>query len=165
MRTWFGGLLLVTAVALATVTGALAGKTAHETGRLSFASQSALVKRVHRLRGTRIAILVWASWCPPCVRELPLVETASERYRKQVTFLDADDEDTIRGVRALKRSPVISPVYETKFGLGGIVRKPPRGIPAMVFIDRSGKVSYVRVGEYLSSAAIDRDIKNYALNG
>lgn len=134
--------------------------------RPTFASEAALVGRVHRLRGTPIMILAWASWCHPCQPDLQRVLRAAAHYRHEVKFLLADTLDS-RGHarRVLIRRGLSYPIYETQTKLQGIVPEPLPGLPALIFIDRHGKVSYVHPGEYRSVAAIERDIEIHLSNG
>lgn len=38
-------------------------------------------------------INIWATWCPPCIAELPYIEDLYEQYGKQVRFLLVSNED------------------------------------------------------------------------
>jgi hypothetical protein len=37
------------------------------------------------------------------------------------------------------------------------------GLPDTIFISRTGKVLYVKYGQYVSQGTLDQDIENYAL--
>ncbi len=125
-----------------------------------FASESALVGRVHSLRGTPIVIFAWASWCIPCQPDLPLIAPAAARYRHQVKFLIADIDDSRTAARAiLKRHKASYPIYETKTSLHGILARPLVGLPAMIFINSRGKVSFVRPGQYRSPTSFERIVE------
>ena len=129
-----------------------------------FASESALVSRVRNLRGTPIVIFAWASWCYPCQLDLPLIARAATRYRNQVKFLIADITDSRDDARViLKRHNVSYPIYETKTRLHGILSRPLVGLPAMIFIDRAGKVAYVHALQYRSLASLERAVRDHLL--
>ena len=38
---------------------------------------------LEQYRGKVIVVNFWATWCPPCVEELPSLESAWQRYRQQ----------------------------------------------------------------------------------
>jgi thiol-disulfide isomerase/thioredoxin len=38
------------------------------------------------VRGQPVVVNIWATWCPPCLQEMPEFARASERYRGRVTF-------------------------------------------------------------------------------
>jgi cytochrome c biogenesis protein CcmG/thiol:disulfide interchange protein DsbE len=45
------------------------------------------------LRGMPLVINVWASWCPPCIAEMPILTSAAADLRGQVQFLGIDIQD------------------------------------------------------------------------
>ena len=45
------------------------------------------------VRGTPLVINVWASWCPPCIAEMPILASAAADLKGQVQFLGVDIED------------------------------------------------------------------------
>ena len=45
------------------------------------------------LRGVPLVVNVWASWCPPCIAEMPLLEQAATELVDQVQFLGINIQD------------------------------------------------------------------------
>lgn len=45
------------------------------------------------LRGTPLVVNVWASWCPPCIAEMPILTSAAADLRGEVQFLGIDIQD------------------------------------------------------------------------
>jgi cytochrome c biogenesis protein CcmG/thiol:disulfide interchange protein DsbE len=68
------------------------------------------------LRGKPVVLNFFASWCGPCVRELPAMQAMSERYKGRVAFVGVtfnDPRDNARGV--LDRAGVTYPAgYDAK---------------------------------------------------
>lgn len=128
-------------------------------------SSSALSSRLHALRGYPVVINAWASWCTPCRSEFPMFASASARYGRRVAFLGADSEDTSGGARAfLAAHPLSYPSYETSTeALSSIT--PVSGLPTTVFLDGSGKVVHVHIGQYGAQGTLEEDIRTYALGG
>ena len=62
------------------------------------------------LRGKPVVLNFFASWCGPCVREMPALQAMSERYRGKVDFVGVtfnDRREAARGV--LERTGVNYP--------------------------------------------------------
>jgi cytochrome oxidase Cu insertion factor (SCO1/SenC/PrrC family)/thiol-disulfide isomerase/thioredoxin len=152
----------------AATAAALAGSPAplaalhHQAGQL-LGPETQLAARLHALRGYPAVINAWASWCPPCQKEFPLFASASLRYGRQVAFLGADTNDQSSDAQAfLTKHPVSYPSYQTTSQqlrpLAAII-----GYPTTIFVNRSGKVTYVHTGQYDSLGTLEQDINTYAL--
>ncbi len=51
---------------------------------------------LHDLRGQIVVLNFWATWCPPCVEEMPSLEQLQERYKGKgvvVLGVSIDDDD------------------------------------------------------------------------
>ncbi len=56
-----------------------------------------------RLRGTPLVVNVWASWCPPCIAEMPILAAAASELRGEVQFLGVDIQDRDASALAMMR--------------------------------------------------------------
>jgi thiol-disulfide isomerase/thioredoxin len=127
--------------------------------------QGKLAARIKALHGYPIVLNAWASWCTPCRSEFGLFASASARYGRKVAFLGADTDDSSGDAQAfLGQHPVSYPSYQaTTAGLHSVIPQGVLGLPTTVFIDRTGKVSYVHTGQYDSQGTLDGEIAAYAL--
>lgn len=99
-------------------------------------------------KGEKIVILdFWATWCGPCVREMPLVAKVADEYREKGVALycvnQGEESDTIREFLEEKKLNVtVSLDSENEAGNAYGVE----GIPTLVLIDKAGVVQSVHVG-------------------
>ncbi|WP_244815189.1 TlpA disulfide reductase family protein [Caballeronia sp. Lep1P3] len=102
-------------------------------------------------KGKPVVVNFWASWCGPCVKEMPTLSAMQREYQKKgVTFigLGVDSEKNIGDF--LKKVPVDYPVYVTGFGGADLARSfgnNAGGLPFTVVIDAKGAVRLTKLGE------------------
>lgn len=98
-------------------------------------------------RGKVLLVDFWATWCPPCRKEMPEFEELYKRYQERGFMvigisLDFDEKDVIKFAKELGITyPLLmstSPVQEQWGGL--------RGIPTTFLVDRTGVIRKTIVG-------------------
>ena len=96
-------------------------------------------------RGKVVLVNVWASWCPPCVDELPLIQKTHEMMsRRGGTVLGIDVKENSRAALAAVRRFGL-PVPTLRDRDGSFVREwGQSGYPENYVIDRQGRVAAVR---------------------
>ena len=98
------------------------------------------------LRGTPVVVNVWASWCPPCIREQPDLNEAAEALGDDVAFLGLNIRDASRDDAAAYVRDLEVP-YPSVYSADGAALLPfagtltPRSIPSTVVLDREGRVA------------------------
>lgn len=106
--------------------------------------------QIHRLeeyRGKGVVINFWGTFCPPCVREMPLIQEYYERYKEQnlvVLGLNLDEpEVTVKSF--VKENGITYPILMDDFTVRdqyGVV-----SYPTTFFIDPKGLIKYKFIGE------------------
>ena len=105
------------------------------------------------LRGTPLVLNLWATWCPPCERELPLLVNAarSERGVRIVLVDQGQDAVTVRDyLRAHRLDPPVM-LLDGDEALLRAYHSP--GLPTTLFIAADGRLVSTHVGE-LSQATL-----------
>ena len=102
------------------------------------------------LRGSPLLVNFWATWCPPCIEELPLLEQFYQSRRAQGWQLLGLAIDQPSAVRAfLARRPLSFPIGLA--GLGGTelsreLGNSNGGLPFSVLFDRAGRLVERKLG-------------------
>ena len=92
-------------------------------------------------------ISVWASWCGPCRKEMPILEEFNAAYGDRVAMLGIDFQDKqVEKAQALvERTGVTYPLVSDELGdINGQGAFPLlRGLPYVAFVDEDGTVTHV----------------------
>ncbi|CAB3650144.1 TlpA family protein disulfide reductase [Paraburkholderia rhynchosiae] len=103
------------------------------------------------LKGHPIVVNFWASWCGPCVEEMPALSQLQRDYAKkgiQFVGLGVDSEKNVRNF--LQKVKVAYPVYVTGFGGADLARafgNTAGGLPFTVVIDAQGDIRSTKLGQ------------------
>lgn len=117
--------------------------------------------RMQAFQGKPLLLNFWATWCPPCVEELPMLNQFYEAQRAkgwQVVGLAVDQDAAVQ--RFLQRTPLNFPV-----GIAGMsgtqltrdLGNSAGGLPFTVVFGRQGNVQHRKMGQLLAS-----DLQNWA---
>lgn len=105
------------------------------------------------LRGQPVVVNLWASWCPPCRREMPVLLQA-RNAQPQVRFLwinQGEDPAVVARFAAGHGLPPADVVLDQSSQLGRELGH--RALPTTLFYDGRGRLTAVRAGE-LSAATL-----------
>lgn len=113
-------------------------------------------------KGKIMVINYWATWCPPCVEEMPMFSRLQERHAAQgVQFVGIGMDETERMQAFAQKTPVSYPLLvggtEPKGNPALIVR----GMPYTVVLGRDGKVAFSMYGG-LKEAELEPVLKQLA---
>lgn len=105
--------------------------------------------------GTPMLVNFWATWCPPCLEEMPLIQEYADRYDGELVVLaiNAGEDE------AVVRNFISQHQIELTFLLdpSSIVARQFRvfGFPTTLFFDETGDLVSTHIGE-LNAGLIDR---------
>lgn len=123
----------------------------------SLADVNGKMRRIDEWNGRVIALNFWATWCPPCRREIPEFVALQSRYEDrglQIIGIALQRPEEVQGFMQEHRInyPVLageadvialSRAYGNTFG----------ALPYTVIIDRNGKIAFVKEGLLSGKAA------------
>lgn len=98
--------------------------------------------------GDIVVVNAWASWCPPCIEELPLLASAAEAYAEQgVTFVGLNSMDDPIAAASLLGSSTYRSIDDRDGAiLATIPGVPPKALPSTVILDRQGRIAVRIIG-------------------
>lgn len=152
------GLLLLAAVglvALAIVNNGSPLEAGSHSPDGQFRSYDGRAWDLSRFEGKPLVVNFWATWCAPCMQELPHFARAAERHKDDVVFIGAavssPQEDVFRTIERFDvRYPIAAVDQRTVSAWNA------KGLPSTYFLDKDHKVVWSTAGmltaEQLESA-------------
>jgi thiol-disulfide isomerase/thioredoxin len=94
--------------------------------------------------GNVILINLWATWCPPCIAEMPSMQSLYEDYGDRVDFYFASNEEKEILMQFLKKNEYTLPVY--RFNIQPPLQLQSKSIPATFVISKKGRIVIKKTG-------------------
>jgi cytochrome c biogenesis protein CcmG, thiol:disulfide interchange protein DsbE len=104
--------------------------------------------------GRPTVVNVWASWCGPCVREVPLLAAFGERAADRVDLVGVLTQDSLRSALAFAEATGMdwpSLVDDD----GAVMRAFSPAPPVTLFVTPDGRVAHVERGEFTDLAELE----------
>ncbi|MDR2135823.1 MAG: TlpA family protein disulfide reductase [Treponema sp.] len=130
---------------LACAEGPAVGKRAPD---VTLAAPDGRTVKLSDYRGKPVVLHFWATWCGPCVRELPLIADLGARNSPDLTVLAVNCAETDREVSAFlaERNLTLNVMMDRDFRISKTYNVD--AIPQTFMIDSDGLIRSVRVGAY-----------------
>ncbi|MEM7549711.1 MAG: TlpA disulfide reductase family protein [Bacteroidota bacterium] len=97
------------------------------------------------LRGKTLFVNFWASWCPPCIAEMPEIQDLYKNSSEDVAFLIISvDEDFKKALKFKEKKGYAFPVYRLASRLPAELRG--NSIPRTYVISPEGNIAYEHSG-------------------
>lgn len=98
-----------------------------------------------RLLKKPLVINFWATWCPPCQKELPLLIKLAQKYKDRVSFVGATVDSSQADILALKNSLSI-PYILGQVDESVSKRWHAQALPTTYVIDLQGRIAWAHAG-------------------
>jgi thiol-disulfide isomerase/thioredoxin len=106
-------------------------------------------KKLSDFRGKVVLLNFWATWCPPCIREMPSMERLHQEIdAKDFKVIAVNQMENADDVFAFTGQLEIDPTFDILFDTTSSVSRAyaVRGLPTTYLIDKQGKIRYRAVG-------------------
>ena len=158
-RPLFGALALGSAIlVVGTTLLALQPGRERPLPDLAFDSLDGRTVRLTEFAGRPTVVNLWATWCPPCVREMPVLQAAQRRHPDvHVVFLNqGENAATVARWLDRQRLTLRNVLIDPRRQAGAEFRQ--AGYPTTLFFDARGTLVSTRVGE-LSTATLEQRLQ------
>jgi thiol-disulfide isomerase/thioredoxin len=140
---------------------ALQGGSGQKLPELAFASLDGKTVQLKEFEGKPTVVNLWATWCPPCVREMPVLHEAQEQHREiNFVFLNQGEEPgLVSRWLSSQRLPLRNVLLDPKRHASAAFQQ--QGYPTTLFFNAKGELVSSRIGE-LSAATLSQKLSALA---
>ena len=114
-------------------------------------------------KGGPLVINLWATWCPPCRREMPVLQNAQHQH-ENVTFLFVNQGESMQSVSTFLETQGLN-LSNVLFDSGGQLGQKvgSMALPTTLFYNADGRLLASHLGE-LSEASLARALERFDPN-
>jgi thiol-disulfide isomerase/thioredoxin len=136
-------IVLQSPVAVQSVAVPQVGKRAPD---FELASLEGSIVKLSSLTGRPVLVNFWATWCLPCIEEMPNFQNAYEAYSRRFEILAVNANEPEKDVAQFVSDVGVSfPILLDPDGMAQSLYK-LRGYPTTFFIDRAGTIIAIHIG-------------------
>ncbi|HEX7365729.1 MAG TPA: TlpA disulfide reductase family protein [Pelobium sp.] len=106
-----------------------------------FKNESGELVNLSQLKGKVIFLNFWATWCPPCIAEMPGINKLKQEYAENnnIIFLMIDtDGDFNKSLDFMRKSAYQLPVFVLASQIPPVIFK--NSLPTTLIVDKRGKM-------------------------
>lgn len=112
--------------------------------------------KFENLEGKVVLVNFWATWCPPCVAEMPSLQNLYTDYGEQVKFVMVAHDEREKVKMFLKEKGYSFPIYFEKGNTPNVLET--ESIPTTFIIDKKGKIVIKKIGAANWNSTGTRDL-------
>lgn len=114
---------------------------------LSFKDVNGKITTLNQLKGKVVFVNFWATWCPPCLAEMPSINKLYEKYKNNddVAFLLIDaDNNFEKSLAYMKARNYTMPVYQMNSSVPEQLFA--GSLPTTIVFDKQNRLSFKHEG-------------------
>lgn len=115
--------------------------------KLTLKDQTGKTIKMHKLEGKVVFINFWATWCPPCIAEMPNINKLYQEYEDddEVVFLMVSlDKNFKKAVNFREKKEYSFDIHQTQSPTPRDLQT--RGIPNTFVLGKTGEIEYKKIG-------------------
>ena len=93
-----------------------------------------------------VLINFWATWCPPCLQEMPDIQSRYEMHSQNLSVLAINDGDTLSQVTSFQNELGLSfnPLLDPNGSITTLYQV--NAFPTSIFLDEHGIIRFIHIG-------------------
>jgi thiol-disulfide isomerase/thioredoxin len=120
----------------------------------TFLEEQSRLDQLAAVKNKVIVLNVWATWCPPCVAEMPMFDNLFIEYEgRPVEFLLVSDEEIYKLKKFTSANALTVPIYHLPYRMQDIG---VHSIPATFIFDKKGKLVHTKMGAFESAEELTK---------
>lgn len=108
------------------------------------------------LEGDVVLVNFWATWCPPCVAEMPSLQDLYTDYNEQVKFVMIEHDEREKVKIFMEQQGYSFPIYFESGSTPKLLAT--ESIPTTFIIDKKGKIVIKKTGAANWNSATTREL-------
>lgn len=108
------------------------------------------------LQGKVVLLNFWATWCPPCIAEMPSLDQLHEDFGDKVVFVLVAHDKTEKVKKFINEKGYSFPVYFEKSAAPDVLAT--KTIPTTFIINKKGKIVIKKTGAADWNSATTREL-------
>lgn len=120
---------------------------------LSLPDREGRVVQLSQFRGKPVLLNFWASWCGPCIKEMPMLDALAKEHGHAVQVLGITEDDPAAAKAWLEDNPVSYPVLQSPSAQVELSSRffgnHRQVLPYSVLLDGEGKIVRMREGMFM----------------
>jgi peroxiredoxin len=110
-----------------------------------------------------VLINFWATWCPPCLQEMPDIQSRYEMHRDHFTVLAVNDGDSNQQVVAFRDEIGLTfePLLDPSGSIASLYQV--SAFPTSIFLDEHGIIQFIHIG-LMTESQLDTYLVEMGIN-